>query len=94
MIETWVTDLLADPISKLPSTPDKIGISRFKDRHIFHPTYAALQKIVIENGLVIDDVYWQPQWKDTVCYMVCRKAAEAVEPSTQLRDLALTSADL
>jgi SAM-dependent methyltransferase len=49
------------------------GINRFRDRHIFHPTFKGLLKIAADNRLVVDDVYWQPQWKDTVCYMVCSK---------------------
>jgi ubiquinone/menaquinone biosynthesis C-methylase UbiE len=27
MLESWLTDLLADPISKLPSTPEQIGLT-------------------------------------------------------------------
>jgi hypothetical protein len=27
MLDTWITDLLADPISKSPSTPERIGIT-------------------------------------------------------------------
>jgi SAM-dependent methyltransferase len=46
-----------------------VGIDRFKDHHIFHPTFANLQKIVLDNGFVVEDVYWQPQWNDTVCYL-------------------------
>jgi SAM-dependent methyltransferase len=49
-----------------------IGVTKFKDRHIFHPTFAGLKKIILDNGMDIADVFWQPQWKDTVCYVVCR----------------------
>lgn len=49
-----------------------IGINRYKDHHIFHPTFANLSKIVLDNGFEIEDVYWQPQWKDTVCYIIAR----------------------
>jgi len=46
-----------------------IGFKQFKDHHLFHPTFKNLQKIVIDNGFKIDDVYLQPEWQDTVCYV-------------------------
>jgi ubiquinone/menaquinone biosynthesis C-methylase UbiE len=46
-----------------------IGFKRFKDHHLFHPTFQNLRKIVIDNGFEIEDVYWQPAWRDTVCYV-------------------------
>jgi ubiquinone/menaquinone biosynthesis C-methylase UbiE len=46
-----------------------IGFKRFEDHHLFHPTFANLRKIVIDNGFRIEDVYWQPAWRDTVCYV-------------------------
>lgn len=46
-----------------------IGFKQFKDHHLFHPTFKNLRKIVIDNGFEIDDVYWQPAWRDTVCYI-------------------------
>jgi SAM-dependent methyltransferase len=46
-----------------------IGVSRYKDHHTFHPTFANLTKIICDNGFRADDVFWQPQWNDTVCYI-------------------------
>lgn len=46
-----------------------IGFKRYKDHHLFHPTFKNLQKIIIDNDFKIDDVYWQPEWRDTVCYI-------------------------
>jgi ubiquinone/menaquinone biosynthesis C-methylase UbiE len=46
-----------------------VGFKKFKDRHIFHPTYADLKQIISDNGFDVTDVYWQPQWNDTVCYV-------------------------
>ena len=51
------------------------GINRWKDHHVWHPTYKALTKLVSDNGFVIDDTYWQPQWNDMVCYVCARRAA-------------------
>jgi hypothetical protein len=46
-----------------------IGFRKFRDRHIFHPTYADLKQIISDNGFHIAVTYWQPQWNDTVCYI-------------------------
>lgn len=46
-----------------------IGFKQFKDHHLFHPTFKNLQKIIRDNGFTIDDIYWQPAWRDTVCYV-------------------------
>jgi ubiquinone/menaquinone biosynthesis C-methylase UbiE len=50
-----------------------IGIERWKDHHIWHPTYKNLLKLITDNGFEIEDTYWQPQWKDMVCYVCARK---------------------
>jgi ubiquinone/menaquinone biosynthesis C-methylase UbiE len=50
-----------------------LGIERWKDHHIWHPTYKNLLKIITDNGFAIEDTYWQPQWKDMVCYVCARK---------------------
>ena len=49
-----------------------IGFKQFRDHHLFHPTFKNLQKIVLDNGFTIEDVYWQPAWRDTVCYITAR----------------------
>jgi ubiquinone/menaquinone biosynthesis C-methylase UbiE len=45
------------------------GFKRFKDHHVFHPTFANLQKLITDSGFSITDVYWQPAWRDQVCYI-------------------------
>ena len=50
-----------------------VGIERWKDHHIWHPTYKKLLKLIADNGFAIEDTYWQPQWKDQVCYVCARK---------------------
>ena len=52
-----------------------VGVKKYKDHHTFHPTFANLQKIIRDNGFRIDDVYWQPQWKDQVCYITAMKSS-------------------
>jgi ubiquinone/menaquinone biosynthesis C-methylase UbiE len=49
------------------------GIDRWKDHHIWHPTYKNLLNLISDNGFAIEDTYWQPQWKDMVCYVCARK---------------------
>jgi SAM-dependent methyltransferase len=51
-----------------------IGINKYKDHHTFHPTFANLQKIVRDNGFDVEDVYWQPQWNDQVCYITAARS--------------------
>ena len=52
---------------------EAIGINRWKDYHIWHPTYENLIKVITDNGFEIEDVYWQPQFVDKVCYVCATK---------------------
>lgn len=58
---------------------EMLGIDRWKDHHVWHPSFSALTKLINDNGLSIVDVYWQPQWKYTVCYVSAAKAAFSPE---------------
>jgi ubiquinone/menaquinone biosynthesis C-methylase UbiE len=51
-----------------------VGIDRWKDTHVWHPTYKGLIKLIQDNGFTVEDVYWQPHWHDQVCYVCARKA--------------------
>jgi SAM-dependent methyltransferase len=53
-----------------------LGIDRWKDHHVWHPTYSDLLKLIQDNGFVVEDVYWQPYWHEQVCYVCARKAKE------------------
>lgn len=50
-----------------------VGINRWKDHHVWHPSYAGLTKLIQDNGFTIEDIFWQPQWKDMVCYVSAAK---------------------
>ena len=50
-----------------------VGFNKWKDHHIWHPTYSNLTKLIEDNGFVIQDVYWQPYWNDQVCYVHATK---------------------
>ncbi|HZP68394.1 MAG TPA: class I SAM-dependent methyltransferase [Pseudolabrys sp.] len=45
------------------------GFHRFKDHHIFHPTFSELKQLVADCGFRVAEVYWQPQWDGQVCYL-------------------------
>jgi hypothetical protein len=48
---------------------EAVGINRWKDHHVWHPTYAALIQLIEDNGFTVKDTYWQPQSKKMVCYV-------------------------
>jgi len=52
---------------------EMVGFDRWKDHHVWHPTYAALTRLIEGNGFTIEDTYWQAQWKDMVCYVAAVK---------------------
>jgi len=51
-----------------------VGIDAWKDHHTWHPTHKSLIKLIEDNGFHVEDVYWQPYWRDQVCYVCARKA--------------------
>lgn len=50
-----------------------IGIKRFKDYHVWHPTYKELTGLILDCGFEIEKVHWQKGWNNTVCYIRARK---------------------
>mgnify|MGYP006277530303 CR=1 FL=1 len=51
----------------------RIGVDRWKDHHTWHPTYKNLRRLIEDNRFICEDVFWQPQWKDNVCYILAKK---------------------
>ena len=49
------------------------GINKWKDYHTWHPSYKNLIKIIEDNFFAIEDVYWQPGYDNTVCYIKAKK---------------------
>lgn len=49
------------------------GIKRFKDYHVWHPTYKELTGLISDCGFKIEKVHWQKGYNDTVCYVRARK---------------------
>lgn len=54
-----------------------IGIHKWEDHHTWHPTYSNLIKLIEDNRFVVKDVYWQPHWKDQVCYVLAQKVRDS-----------------
>jgi SAM-dependent methyltransferase len=49
------------------------GMKRFKDHHVWHPTYEELTDLIMNCGFEIEKVHWQNGYNDTVCYISARK---------------------
>ena len=49
-----------------------LGFSRFKDEHVWHPTYRNLEKVITDAGFKIEKIYWQPVWQGQVVYVGAR----------------------
>lgn len=51
-----------------------VGVMRWKDYHTWHPTHSRLIKLIEDNGFQIIDIYWQPHFRDQVCYIQAKKS--------------------
>jgi ubiquinone/menaquinone biosynthesis C-methylase UbiE len=56
----------------LKRTLATVGFKRFKDEHVWHPTYSNLIKVITDAGFTVGDVYWQPVWKGKVVYVTAK----------------------
>lgn len=45
---------------------------RFRDHHVWHPTYIGLVKLLNDNGFEVVREFWQPKWSDKVVYIEAR----------------------
>ena len=52
----------------------RLGFSKYKDHHTWHPSFPNLKKIIMNNGFIIDEIFWQPHWNNTVVYIRAKKA--------------------
>ena len=58
------------------------GIKRFKDHHLWHPTYKELTGLISDCGFKIEKVHWQKGYNDTVCYLRARKYPGLIKRAT------------
>ena len=49
------------------------GVKRFKDYHVWHPTYKELTELIADCGFRAEKVHWQKGYGETVCYVRARK---------------------
>jgi SAM-dependent methyltransferase len=54
----------------------RLGLRRYEDHHVWHPTYAGLLKVICDSGFLVEDTYWQPHWNETVCYVRARRPSQ------------------
>jgi ubiquinone/menaquinone biosynthesis C-methylase UbiE len=47
-------------------------LKRFRDHHVWHPTYFGLVKLLNDNGFEVVREFWQPKWRNKVVYIEAR----------------------
>jgi ubiquinone/menaquinone biosynthesis C-methylase UbiE len=47
--------------------------NKWVDHHTWHPTFKNLQKLIESNNFIIEEIYWQPYWNNTVVYIQAKK---------------------
>jgi SAM-dependent methyltransferase len=52
-----------------------LGMERFRDHHIWHPTFPELKDLISRAGFVLDKVHWQASEGGRVVYLQARKPA-------------------
>ncbi len=50
----------------------KIGFDRYRDEHVWHPTFENLKKVIMDADFIIEDIFWQPAWQGKVVYICAR----------------------
>lgn len=55
----------------------RLGVKRYVDHHIWHPTHAELVALIERSKFSIEKTHWQAGWNDQVCYVLARKAEDA-----------------
>lgn len=51
----------------------RLGFRRFRDHHVWHPTFHDLKALIERSGFVIELVHWQKSENDRVCYIRATK---------------------
>jgi hypothetical protein len=49
-----------------------VGVTRYMDHHVWHPTYAELRKLIGAAGFTVRNVHWQ-RGASGVCYIEALK---------------------
>ena len=64
--QNLIKDFIRDALGSM-------GIERYKDYHVWHPSYAELVDLIEESGFSISKEVWQDGYSDTVVYLQCKK---------------------
>jgi len=59
------------------------GIKRYKDHHVWHPTFKELCNLISACGFEIEKIHWQKGCNDTVCYLRGKKRSGLTRLSTE-----------
>jgi ubiquinone/menaquinone biosynthesis C-methylase UbiE len=54
---------------------EMVGIKRFKDFHVWHPSYKELATLILSCGFEIEKVHWPERCNDEVCFIRARKCS-------------------
>jgi ubiquinone/menaquinone biosynthesis C-methylase UbiE len=54
-----------------------IGLHRFRDHHVWHPTYHELCELIQESGFRVNRTHWQKSEQERVCYIQASKRSRA-----------------
>jgi len=47
----------------------RLGVRRWRDSHVWHPTIKNLRSMLGDNGFGVQREYWQPHWNNLVVYL-------------------------
>jgi len=50
-----------------------VGLTRFKDHHLWHPSYAELCALIEACGFKIENTHWQTSEHENVCYLLAKR---------------------
>jgi SAM-dependent methyltransferase len=62
---------IKERVKKIASS---IGVEKWKDHHVWHPTHKELISLIVSTGFEIDKIYWQKAYRDKVVYIQATKA--------------------
>jgi SAM-dependent methyltransferase len=64
------------------SVAGALGLRRFRDHHIWHPTYLELCELIEASGFRVNRTHWQKSERDQVCYVQAAKCSPVAEEAS------------
>lgn len=65
-----------------------VGLKRFKDYHVWHPSFKVLTALISECGFELEKTHWQKDCNNTVCYIKAKKITgltRQIQPTQKAR---------